>query len=156
MRASEGAKAEHAAVTAPVKKVESVTKEATSTDFQVSLAGHFQDEKVTYYRIKCSLRFGVEGKPHDWMVLRRYSEFADLYKLFTKKKNLTLPRLPPKRLFGHGEEVIAERMSGLSEMLGRLVELAREDMDLQAFLKPDSYEFPVDMDDQLNSDRFTF
>lgn len=93
---------------------------------------------------------------HQWEVQRRYSEFADLHKLFTSKKKLRLPRMPPKRFFDHGPEVIAERMEGLGEVLERMIELSCEDRDLQQFLKPTESEFPVDLDAQMNSDRFTF
>lgn len=110
---------------------------------------------MTNYCIACQLSFG-DGEVRHWKVYHRYSEFAELHKLFVKKKNFNLPRMPPKRYFDHGPEVLQERVAGLGDVLEKIVEVAGEDLDLQEFLRPSEDNFPMDLATQMDGARFTF
>ena len=97
----------------------------------------------------------TQGLPGS-QVEHRFSEFIDLHTLFVKKKKLTIPRMPPKRFFDHGPDVINERIDGLSQVLKIMVQQARYDPDLQLFLKPEGREFPASLDEQMDTKGFQF
>ena len=73
-----------------------------------------------------------------------------MYSLFTKKKKIKLPRMPPKRFFDHGPEVVQERVLGLGEVLAEMIEVAHDDQDLKDFLAPLDSSFPQSLEEQVD------
>ena len=131
------------------------------------------DGKLTKYIIACKLPTASDKGSQEWKVPQRplcchsrsgwmfqvehrFSEFIDLHTLFVKKKKLTIPRMPPKRFFDHGPDVINERIDGLSQVLKIMVQQARYDPDLQLFLKPEGRDFPASLDEQMDTKGFQF
>ena len=78
-----------------------------------------------------------------WEVLKRYTDFANLHIILSKKYNfLDFPPFPPKRLFKFSESTITERKIHFEEYLNFIIK------KINIFKSPEIIEF-LDIDNQV-------